>query len=149
MTEKPLTAKQEAFAQAVASGLNQSDAYRKAYNAEKMSDKQVWEEASKLFSNPKVAPRVAELKAKLNARLEAKALWSREEAAEVLRKAISLGLDSDSHGKLADAVKSVEVLNKMTGLDAPLKLEHSGGVGVQVVAVADMSAVLGEGAEDE
>jgi hypothetical protein len=43
----------------------------------------------------------------------------------------------------------VEVLNKMTGLDAPLKLEHSGGVGVQVVAVADMSAVLGEGAEDE
>jgi hypothetical protein len=138
--EKPLTAKQEAFAQAVADGMTQSDAYRQAYNAEKMSDKQVWEEASKLFSNPKVSQRVAQLRAKL----EAKALWSREDSVKVLKQVAKLGLDPESHAKAGDAVNAVQALNKMHGYDAPTKVEHSGGVGVQVVAMADMSAVWGD-----
>ena len=140
MVDKPLTAKQEAFAQAVASGMTFSEAYRAAYDCSNRSDKTVNEHASRAMSDSKILARVKELKAQLADEV----LWTRKEAAEVLRKAIALGLDSESHGKLADAVKSVEVLNKMTGLDAPLKLEHSGGVGVQVVAVADMSAVWGD-----
>jgi hypothetical protein len=53
-----LTAKQEAFAQEVAKGSTLADAYRKAYNAERMKDSSVWCNASKLMSDAKVAQRV-------------------------------------------------------------------------------------------
>jgi phage terminase small subunit len=53
-----LTDKQEAFAVLVASGKNQSEAYRLAYDAEKMLPASVWTEASLLLSNPKVASRL-------------------------------------------------------------------------------------------
>ena len=53
-----LTAKQEAFAQAVAKGSTLADAYRKSYNAERMKDSSVWCNASKLMSDAKVAQRV-------------------------------------------------------------------------------------------
>jgi len=57
-----LTIKQEKFCQEYLINLgNASKAYRVAYNASKMKDKQVWEEASKLLATPKVAQRVAEL----------------------------------------------------------------------------------------
>lgn len=57
-----LTPKQEAFAQAVASGMNQSDAYRAAYSAGKMKPSSVNVNASKLSADAKVAQRVAELR---------------------------------------------------------------------------------------
>lgn len=61
-----LTAKQEAFAQAIVEGrMNASDAYRSAYDADAMSPKQVWVEASKLIRHPKVSLRVAELRAEI------------------------------------------------------------------------------------
>jgi phage terminase small subunit len=53
-----LTGKQSAFIQAILKGANQSDAYREAYNAENMSDSTIWNEASKLFANPKVSARI-------------------------------------------------------------------------------------------
>ena len=59
-----LTPKREKFAQAVASGMNQSDAYREAYrvrNGTKLSSVNV--NASKLMNDAKVAQRVAELRA--------------------------------------------------------------------------------------
>ena len=58
-----LTAKQEAFAQAVASGKTQADAYRLAFNATKSTDKSVWELASTLMANVKVASRVEAIRA--------------------------------------------------------------------------------------
>ena len=56
-----LTAKQEAFAQAIFAGKSQADAYRQSYDASGMTPKQVYEEASKLVRHPKVAQRIAEL----------------------------------------------------------------------------------------
>lgn len=56
-----LTLKQEAFALAYAETGNASEAYRRSYNASRMKDKQIWEEASKLLKTPKVAQRVKEL----------------------------------------------------------------------------------------
>ncbi len=50
-----LTAKQTGFAQSVVDGESQSDAYRLNYHAGNMTSKQIWEEASKLAANPKVA----------------------------------------------------------------------------------------------
>ena len=56
-----LTPKQEKFAVGVAAGLTQSDAYRAAYSASRMKPEQVWQEASKLRQNHKVARRIDEL----------------------------------------------------------------------------------------
>lgn len=53
-----LTAKQEAFAQEVAKGSTLADAYRSAYDAERMKDSSVWTNASQLMSDTKVAQRV-------------------------------------------------------------------------------------------
>lgn len=57
-----LTAKQEHFAQLVAQGKSQADAYRGAYDASKSTDKSVWERASALCADAKVATRIKELK---------------------------------------------------------------------------------------
>jgi phage terminase small subunit len=57
-----LTAKQEAFAVALAKGSNASDAYRAVYSAGRMTAKSINEEACHLVANPKVASRVAELR---------------------------------------------------------------------------------------
>lgn len=59
---KHLTPKQEAFAQAIVSGLNASDAYRKAYNAQNMSDKVINNKASGLMKQGDIGVRVKELK---------------------------------------------------------------------------------------
>lgn len=58
-----LTAKQEAFCQAIASGMNQSDAYRASYDVRDTSKPEgLYVSASKLASNPKIANRIALLK---------------------------------------------------------------------------------------
>lgn len=60
-----LTARQDKFAMGVASGKTQSDAYRDAYKNQKMTPKQIHEEASKMASNPKVAQRINDLRSKI------------------------------------------------------------------------------------
>ena len=61
MTKK-LTPKQEAFAQAVAGGRNQADAYRIAYDAERMAPATVWNNAYVLAKHNEVAARVQQLR---------------------------------------------------------------------------------------
>ena len=59
-----LTPKQEAFAQAIVTGINQSDAYRAAYKVRPgTKSESVNVAASKLMADAKVAQRVAELRA--------------------------------------------------------------------------------------
>ena len=57
-----LTPKQEKFAQEVAGGKTQSDAYRSAYDASKSTPKSVNEAASVLMSNVNISSRVEELR---------------------------------------------------------------------------------------
>lgn len=64
-----LTSKQERFAVEVATGvdernqpISQAEAYRRSFEAGKMADKTVWENASRLFNNGKVAARIKELR---------------------------------------------------------------------------------------
>jgi hypothetical protein len=56
---RPLTSKQQAFADGVVSGLSQSEAYRRAYSAEGMKPSAVHTEASALAGHPEVARRIA------------------------------------------------------------------------------------------
>lgn len=57
-----LTAKQEKFVQNIIDGMSQADAYRSAYNTKRMTDKTVWEKASKLMADGKVRARLQELR---------------------------------------------------------------------------------------
>ena len=112
-----LTAKQEAFAQAVSGGMNQSDAYRAAYDAGNMKPDVVNVKASQLAANGNVSVRIAELKAAL----ASKALWSREDSVYALRE-----IATDSEAKAAEKVSAIKELNLMHGFNAPTKLELGG-----------------------
>jgi phage terminase small subunit len=58
-----LTPKQELFAQSIAlEDMNKSDAYRSAYDTNKMSDKTINEKASLLASQDKIRARIKELR---------------------------------------------------------------------------------------
>lgn len=61
-----LTIKQENFCNYYVECGNASEAYRRAYNAGRMKDKQIWEESSKLLSTPKVSQRVDDLRKQAN-----------------------------------------------------------------------------------
>ena len=56
-----LTVKQEAFAQGLASGLSNADAYRAAYDASNMKDNTIHAEASRLSASPTISARVREI----------------------------------------------------------------------------------------
>lgn len=109
-----LTAKQESFAQAIASGLNQSDAYRSAYSAGGMKAATINVKASQLAADGKVAVRLAELRTKL----QDKALWTRERSVKVLAD-----IADSSESKAGEVVNAVKELNSMHGFNAPTKHE--------------------------
>jgi hypothetical protein len=60
-TGNGLTVKQERFAQLLAEGLTNSEAYRQAYGAENMKASTVWSESCKQAQHPKVSARVDEI----------------------------------------------------------------------------------------
>lgn len=108
-----LTAKQEAFAQAIVDGLNQSDAYRKAYDAENMKAETIQSKASTMMREGKVRERVLDLRAVV----ESKQLWTREDSIRTLKSVIG---DAE---RLGDKVSAVKELNAMHGFNAPTKSE--------------------------
>lgn len=65
MAEGKLTIKQEKFCNKYLECGNASEAYRFAYDCSRMTNKSVWERASSLLANDKVASRVKQLKAQL------------------------------------------------------------------------------------
>ena len=100
-----LTAKQERFAQNIVTGMSQADAYRSAYSAKKMSDKTIWENASRLMANSNVAARVSELRNEL----AKDTIMSAQERLEWLTEVING--EEDINAKL----KAVDIMNKMQG----------------------------------
>jgi peptidyl-tRNA hydrolase len=130
MADVKLTAKQEAFAQGIADGLGQADAYRTAYDAEGMKDSTIYSKASVLMSDGKVAARVAELKAQV----AEKQLWSREMSVKALVQAYR-------EGSGAVKVSAVKELNAMHGYNEPSKLSISGSMVTRIIReVADDNA---------
>lgn len=112
-----LTAKQEQFAQGIAAGLNQSDAYRAAYDASKTKPEVVSVKASQLMADGKVTVRVAELQAAL----ADKQLWTRIDSVTELAD-IARGVES----KVTDKIAAIKELNLMHGFNAPTKVELGG-----------------------
>lgn len=120
-----LTPKQEKFAQCVADGMTQADAYRAAFDASKMKQETIWSKASELMADGKVTARVSELKGKL----ESKALWTRAEAVFVLKKEIDQHIDNPSPASANVCINAVDRLNLMHGYNEPIKVDHSSSDG--------------------
>ena len=132
MTQDKLTAKQEAFAQGIADGLGQADAYRMAYDAEGMKENSVYVNASKLMKNAKVTQRVSDLRSEM----QEKQLWSREMSVKALVAAYR-------EGSGAVKVSAVKELNAMHGYNEPSKLNISGNMVTRIQRV-----VTDDNAED-
>lgn len=120
-----LTSKQETFAQNIIMGMSQAEAYRNAYNTKKMSDKTVWENASRLMNNSKVIARVEELRSQV----AKTAIMTAEERLKFLTKIIKgeeneVVLEVDGDGKqveikmppsLKTKLNAIDIMNKMQG----------------------------------
>lgn len=101
-----LTPKQEVFARKIVEGMTQADAYRTAYSCKRMTDKTIWENASRLMADSKVQARVKELRDRIND----EAIMSAQKRLEWLTKVIQN--DEESTG---DRLKAIDLMNKMQG----------------------------------
>lgn len=117
-----LTPKQEKFAQCVADGMTQADAYRSAFDVRPTTKPEsVIRSASELMSDPNISSRVAELRQQLSE----KALWTRQNSVQAL---ISVLSNPESQ---KDVIAAVKELNAMHGYNAPQKMELGGTLAVQ------------------
>ena len=126
MAEVKLTAKQEAFAQGIADGLGQADAYRMAYNSNTASEGSIYVQASNLMKNSKVALRVDELRSQV----VEKQLWSREMSVKGLIQAYRVAQDAKTSTGMTAAVKE---LNNMHGFNEPTKLSITGSMVTRII----------------
>ena len=97
-----LTPKQEKFVQALISGMSQYEAYKEAYNATRMKDATIYNNAYKLMQNNEILTRYNEL-------LEEhknKALYTREEM-------VKKGLRQGNGTIYLNAVKELNLLNDL------------------------------------
>ena len=101
-----LTQNQEQFVQNILQGMSQADAYRSAYPNQRMSDKTIWESASKLMANPKVVTRLAELRQEL----AKPSIMSAQKRLEWLTQLIQNKEESTT-----DKLRAADIMNKMTG----------------------------------
>ena len=104
-----LTAKQEAFAQAIVSGSNQSDAYRAAYKPQKMSQPVIANKASALMARGDIQVRVAALRAPVIAKVQ----YGLEQAMQEASDALEVSKERGNGGAM---VAAVTLRSKLNGL---------------------------------
>ena len=106
-----LTSKQEAFVRQVLAGDDLSTAYRKAYEASKMSSASINREAHRLSNNPKITPR-------LKRGMEVREV-SAQSSYHSLRHSVIERLDlmaNDRDASDSSRVRSLELIGKHVGL---------------------------------
>lgn len=108
-----MTPKEEAFAQAIADGNDQCQAYRLAYDVSPHTKiTTIYPNASRLMRNSKIIARVAELRAELSV----SAQWTREQSVDALKEVLRIATENKRPSEIVAAVK---VLNAMFGYNIP------------------------------
>ena len=130
MSDK-LTAKQEAFAQAILAGMTQADAYRTAYGQKAMKNETVQQAASRLMANSKVSARVAQLRAPVTKKLQ----YGLEQAMEEAMAAYNVALEKGNGGAM---VAAAQLRAKLNGLLVERKEIRSGPLSQASDAQLDM-----------
>lgn len=105
-----MTQKQSKFAECLAEGKSQSDAYRTAYATASNTEQTVWSEASRLAKHPKVASRVDALRAEKEV-VRRTLVLDREEAilAQLEHEAFTAKTDSAR-------IRALELLGRHAGM---------------------------------
>ena len=120
-----LTSQQEKFAQCVASGMNQSDAYRAAYKVRPATKPMsVNQQASELMRNPDITSRVEEIRKPI---VEDARITLREHLEE-LRELREL---AKQENQLSAAIKAEESRGKACG-HYKEQIEHSGKITIGI-----------------
>ena len=136
-----LTTKQEMFVQELIKGKSQREAYKTAYDCEKMKDENIDSKASNLFANVKVRARYEELIAKG----AEKALWTREQAINDLVEIKNTCLQALSRESVNEETgESIKLVNsKMaTGaINAIKELNNMNGFNEQKIDVKSDSEI--------
>lgn len=134
MAKSALTPKREKFAQAVASGKNQSDAYRSAFDAAGMKPATINVKASELMADGKVRGRVEELRQPI------------AEAAQItleshLRDLLALRDMAAEEKQMSAAIAAEVARGKAAGVVAPEKREVSGAGGAAIAVAVDVAVM--------
>ena len=109
-----LSKKQELFIKLhVVDGLNISDAYREAYDTKTNKQNSLYNQASMLASNPKVAQRIMELKRSIEDKLASDVVWDRNKIVSELAVNVELARE---HKQMAASNRSLELVAKITGV---------------------------------
>lgn len=113
--KRHLTPKQERFALEYFKTGNASEAYRIAYDCQKMSPEAIAVEASKLSQNPSITLIVDRLRAKA----EARGIMTKEQA---IARLAEIAMQDEK-----DRVAAVKELSKIMGWEAPTRqqIEHA------------------------
>lgn len=125
-----LTAKQEKFIQNIVKGMSQRQAYRNAYD-NNMTDKQVDEEACKLFNSPKINQRYQELIKQL------------EEDAIMTAKERMVWLSNVINGNIKEIV-AVQKTNCETGESEMVETEFPSQLKTKLAALDTLNKMSGE-----
>lgn len=134
-----LTAKQEQFVQNIMQGMSQADAYRSAYPKQRMSDKTVWEAASRLMKSDKVIARLDELRGQI----ATTNIMTAQERLEYLTRVVR-GIEKEKETVVVDGkpvevempvaiktrIDAIDKMNRMTGeytqrVEASVSYENS------------------------
>jgi len=116
-----LTQKQESFAQNIADGMTQADAYRAAYDcAPTTKPETIQKRACELMADGVISGRVAELREMLTE----KALWSRADSVNILAE-----IAQDLGNKAGERVSAIKELNAMHGWNNKQVIDHTSSDG--------------------
>lgn len=129
-----LTPQREKFAQGIADGLSQADAYRAAYpKSANWKAETVHQAASRMMTDSKVLARISALRAEL----AEKQLWKREDSVRTLRGVV------DHPDRASDIVAAVKELNAMHGYNEPTRIDHTnsdGSLRPSVIEIIDLTS---------
>lgn len=111
-----LSPKQERFAELIAQGMSQSDAYRQTVRVRKNTKPEsVWCEASKLMANPMVQQRVEELREAAREAARDQHIITVEKLTQMTMAAYDMAM-KEGNAQSAAAIKAAEFLGKLHGL---------------------------------
>tara|TARA_R110000782_G_scaffold55229_6_gene116503 strand:- start:3803 stop:4225 length:423 start_codon:yes stop_codon:yes gene_type:complete len=119
VVDKVCTSKEEKFAQSLAGGMTQSDAYRNAYDVSKSTKSEtINQSCCRVLSRPHVSARVAELRAPIVAKVGIT-------LENHIQRLQDLSEKAEAAGQYSAAIKAEESRGKACGLYVE-KVEHTG-----------------------
>jgi hypothetical protein len=141
-----LTAKQERFAELVASGETKSAAYRETYDSNSDKPETVWHNACALAKDINVASRIEELTAIQRQSVDAAIAWNAERMASEALKNLTL---SREYRQMGSANSSLELIGRLNGTLSDKQAQSGPGVTQIVIMGTGAQALPGPSPQEQ